>query len=56
MLLKNLKIYPWLRDFCASIGFSSSLSNKLSAKINEDTLFDLIARAHINKNLPDKNY
>ena len=55
MLLKNLKIYPWLRDFCA-IAFSGSLSNKLSAKINEETLFYLIARAHINKNLPDKNY
>ncbi len=56
MLLKNLKIYLWLRDFCASIGFSNSLRNKLSEKINEDTLFYSIARAHINKNLPDDNY
>ena len=56
MLLKNLKIYSWLLGFCDSIGFSGSLSNKLSAKIQEDTLFYLIACAHINKNLPDANY
>ena len=55
MLLKNLKIYPWLLDFCA-IAFSGSLRNKLSAKINEETLFYAIANAHINKNLPDDNY
>ncbi len=56
MLLKNLKIYSWLLDFCDSIGFYNSLINKLSAKIQEDTLFYDIARAHINKNLPDDNY
>ena len=56
MLLKNLKIYPWLCDFSATVFSGSLLNNKIHVKINQDTLFYDIARANINKNLPDDSY